>query len=299
MLFGKRTEVTSAETIVEGHAKINLTLDVTGKLENGYHTVEMVMQSIALHDDVQVKITRGEKKPQGITLHCNLPYLPTDGRNLAYRAAELFYETTGVLLESCEIHIEKRIPVAAGLAGGSTDAAAVLRALNELHETGLDEDALCAMGVKLGADVPYCVRGGTMLAKGIGEELSALPPMPHCYVVLCKPPFAVSTKEVYEQIDAAEIEERPDTAGMIKALENKDYAGVCRALSNVMETVTARKRRQIDEIKRVLMENGADGALMSGSGPSVYGLFQDEGRARTAAKMLHRRFADTFFTEIV
>lgn len=299
MLFGKKHEVASQETTVEGHAKINLTLDVTGKLENGYHTVEMVMQSIALHDDVQVKITHGERRAQGITLHCNLPYLPTDARNLAYRAAELFYETTGVLLESCEIYIEKRIPVAAGLAGGSTDAAAVLRALNELHETGLDDDALCEMGLKLGADVPYCVRGGTMLAKGIGEELTPLAPMPKCYVVLCKPPFAVSTKEVYEQIDAAEIDARPDTAGMIEALEKNDYAGVCRALSNVMETVTARKRRQIDEIKRVLLENGADGALMSGSGPSVYGLFQDENRARTAAKMLHRRFADTFFTETV
>ena len=138
-----------------------------------------------------------------------------------------------------------------------------------------------------------------MLAEGIGEELTALAPMPHCWVVLCKPPFAVSTREVYQAIDAVEIKKRPDTAGMIKALEKGDFAGICKRLSNVMETVTASKRRQIGEIKAFLTENGADGTLMSGSGPTVYGLFSDEGRARTAAKMLSRRFADTFLTETV
>ncbi|MDO4269869.1 MAG: 4-(cytidine 5'-diphospho)-2-C-methyl-D-erythritol kinase [Eubacteriales bacterium] len=296
MLFGKKQEITHAETEVEARAKINLTLDVTGKRDDGYHTVKMVMQSVALHDDVKVAVTHGEKKPRGIVLSCNLPYLPVDERNLAYRAAELFYETTGILLETCEIHIEKRIPVAAGLAGGSSDAAAVLRALSALHAAGLTDDELCAMGLKLGADVPFCLRGGTMLAEGIGEELSPLPALPHCFVVLCKPPFAVSTKEVYREIDALDIKKRPDTDGLIKALEKGDLAGVTKRLANVMEGVTARKRRQIDEIKRFLLENGADGALMSGSGPTVYGLFADEGRAKTAAKMLSRRFADTFLT---
>ena len=204
-------------------------------------------------------MTHGEKKPRGIVVRCNLPYLPVDERNLAYRAAELFYESTGILLETCEIHIEKRIPVAAGLAGGSADAAAVLRALASLHAAGLTDEELCAMGLKLGADVPFCLRGGTMLAEGIGEELSALPDMPHCWVVLCKPPFGVSTKEVYHEIDAVEIGQRPDAAGMIRALESADYAGVCKRLSNVMETVTAAKRRQIGEIKSFLAENGADG----------------------------------------
>ncbi|MGO5027993.1 4-(cytidine 5'-diphospho)-2-C-methyl-D-erythritol kinase [Candidatus Agathobaculum pullicola] len=299
MLFHNKTEITHAETTVQGRAKINLTLDVTGRRDDGYHTVKMVMQSVALHDDIRVVVTRGEKKPRGIVLSCNLPYLPRDERNLAYRAAELFYQKTGALLETCEIYIEKRIPVAAGLAGGSTDAAAVLRALNALHETGLTDDELCEMGLKLGADVPYCLRGGTMLAEGIGEELTALPPMPHCWVVLCKPPFGVSTKEVYAEIDAVELKDRPDTAGMIRALENSDFAGVCKRLSNVMERVTATKRRQIGEIKACLEENGADGTLMSGSGPTVYGLFSDEGRATTASKMLSRRFADTFLTETV
>ena len=196
MLFGKKQEIAHAETTVHARAKINLTLDVTGQREDGYHTVQMVMQSVALHDEVKVTVTHGEKKPRGIILTCDLPYLPVDERHLAYRAAELFYKETGTLLETCEIHIEKRNPIAAGLAGGSSDAAAVLRALAALHATGLTDDELCSIGLKLGADVPYCLRGGTMLAEGIGEELTALAPMPHCWVVLCKPPFAVPTKDV-------------------------------------------------------------------------------------------------------
>ena len=297
MLFRRKQEITHADTTVRARAKINLTLDVTGRREDGYHTVEMVMQSIALHDTVRVTTIHGEKKPRGIVLSCSLPFLPTDERNLAYRAAELFYKETGALLETCEIHIEKRIPVAAGLAGGSTDAAAVLRALNALHTAGLTDDELCEMGLKLGADVPFCLRGGTMLAQGIGEELSLLPDMPHCWVVLCKPPFAVPTKEVYQEIDSVDILEHPDNKGMMAALDQGDYEGVCAYLSNVMETVTAAKRRQIGEIKSFLAENGADGTLMSGSGPTVYGLFSDESRAKTAAKRLRRRFADTFLTE--
>ena len=297
MFFGRKQEITHAETTVQARAKINLTLDVTGRRADGYHTVRMVMQSVALHDTIRVAVTQGERKPRGILLTCNLPYLPVDERNLAYRAAELFYEETDALPGTCEIHIEKRIPMAAGLAGGSSDAAAVLRALAALHNVCLTDDELCAMGLKLGADVPYCLRGGTMLAEGIGEDLTALSPMPHCWVVLCKPPFAVSTKDAYREMDEVSIRRRPDTKGMIRALEKGDYHGVASRLSNVMELVTAAKRRQIGEIKSFLTENGADGTLMSGSGPTVYGLFSDEGRARTAAKMLSRRFADTFLTE--
>ena len=297
MFFGRKQEITHAETTVQARAKINLTLDVTGRREDGYHTVRMVMQSVALHDTIRVAVTQGERKPRGILLTCNLPYLPVDERNLAYRAAELFYQETDALPGTCEIHIEKRIPMAAGLAGGSSDAAAVLRALAALHNVCLTDDELCAMGLKLGADVPYCLRGGTMLAEGIGEDLTALSPMPHCWVVLCKPPFAVSTKDAYREMDEVSIRQRPDTKGMIRALEKGDYHGVASRLSNVMELVTAAKRRQIGEIKSFLTENGADGTLMSGSGPTVYGLFSDEGRARTAAKMLSRRFADTFLTE--
>ena len=299
MFFGRKQEITHADTTVRARAKINLTLDVTGRREDGYHTVEMVMQSIALHDTVRVTTIHGEKKPRGIVLSCSLPFLPTDERNLAYRAAALFYKETGALLETCEIHIEKRIPVAAGLAGGSTDAAAVLRALNALHTAGLTDDELCEMGLKLGADVPFCLRGGTMLAQGIGEELSLLPDMPHCWVVLCKPPFAVPTKEVYQEIDSVPLTQRPDTEGMKQALENDDYQGVCGRLMNVMETVTATKRHQIGEIRAVLRENGADATLMSGSGPTVYGLFSDRNTADAAATVLARRFSETFLTATV
>ena len=239
MFFGRKQEITHAETTVQARAKINLTLDVTGRREDGYHTVQMVMQSVALHDTIRVAVTQGERKPRGILLTCNLPYLPVDERNLAYRAAELFYQETDALPGTCEIHIEKRIPMAAGLAGGSSDAAAVLRALAALHNVCLTDDELCAMGLKLGADVPYCLRGGTMLAEGIGEELTALSPMPHCWVVLCKPPFAVSTKDAYREMDEVSIRQRPDTKGMIRALEKGDYHGVASRLSNVMELVTA------------------------------------------------------------
>lgn len=298
-MFGRKEAIPFEEKTVQAFAKINLALDVTGKREDGYHLVEMVMQTISLHDTVRVRVLHGEKKPRGIELTSNLHYLPTDERNLAYRAAELFYETTGALLETCEILIEKRIPVAAGLAGGSTDAAAVLQALNDLHETALSMDELCEMGLKLGADVPFCLRGGTMLAEGIGEQLSPLAPLPHCFVVVSKPPFAVGTADVYRAMDEIEVKHRPDTKGMCRAIEQGDYAGVCKRLCNVMELVTATKRRQIGEIKSFLMENGADGALMSGSGPTVFGLFSDETRAATAAKMLHRRFSDTFLAETV
>lgn len=297
MILGRKQQVERRETTILAHAKINLTLDVTGRREDGYHLVKMVMQSVALHDEVRVATVSGERKGRGIVLTCSLPYLPVDERNLAYRAAERFYVETGLLLETVEIHIEKRIPVAAGLAGGSTDAAAVLRALNDLTGAGLSLDELCRIGLTLGADIPYCLRGGTMLAEGIGETLTPLAPMPPCWVVLCKPPFAVSTKEVYEEMDAVEPETRPDTDGMIKALEAGDLAGVCSRLCNVMELVTGQKRRQIGEIRAFLTENGAAGTAMSGSGPTVFGLFTDEGRARTAAKMLRHRFADTFFTK--
>ena len=175
----------------------------------------------------------------------------------------------------------------------------MLRALNQLHDTGLSRDRLCEMGLKLGADVPYCLIGGTMLAEGIGEKLTELSPMQPCYVVLCKPPFAVSTKEVYQEIDSVPLTQCPDTDGMIKALESCDYKGVCDRLMNVMETVTATKRRQIGEIRSVLRENGADATLMSGSGPTVYGLFSDRIAADAAATVLARRFSETFLTETV
>lgn len=280
---------------IAAHAKINLTLDVTGRRPDGYHTVRMVMQSVGLHDDVTVMRTDSGT----ITLSCDQAYVPTDARNLAVRAAQLFFAHTALPCTGLHIDLVKRIPVAAGLAGGSTDAAAVLHALNTLYETGLSDEQLCEIGLKLGADVPYCLLGGTMLAEGIGEQLSPLLPPPFCYVVLCKPPFAVSTAAVYQAIDTAPLTVRPDTQGMLQALMTGDYAGICHRLYNVMETVTAARHSEIGRIKDILLSCGADGAVMSGSGPTTFGLFADRAKAQTAYDTLRQQFPDTHLTEIL
>lgn len=283
------------ETVRYAYAKINLTLDVTGKRSDGYHTVKMVMQSITLHDDVAVRLTRGG----GFRVSTNLFYLPVDGRNLAMRAAKLFYERTGIQNHGTEIRIKKRIPVAAGLAGGSTDAAAVLVALNRLHGANLNTETLCSYGLELGADVPYCIRGGTMLAEGIGETLTPLAAMPHCYVVLVKPSFSVSTAEVYAHMNGGNVSPRPDTAGMLESLDAGDYSGICHRLYNVMEPVADARHAEISEIRDRLLSCGAEGAVMSGSGPTMYGLFQDEQKARAASRALAKRFKETYFSEIL
>lgn len=282
------------EFMLKAHAKINLTLDVTGRLSNGYHTVKMIMHSVELHDDITVS----RNDSQQITVSCDCSYVPTDRRNLAVRAAELFIQDKGIACKGIHIDIKKRIPVAAGLAGGSTDAAAVLKAMSMLYETGDTLDALCILGVRLGADVPYCLRGGTMLAEGIGDILTPLPAMPPCYAVLCKPNFAVSTAEVYAQMNGGDLPERPDTVGMIHALEQKDYQGICHRLYNVMEMVTAAQHVEIGEIKNVLLEYSADGVAMSGSGPTTYGLFRNIEHATQAYEVLSSQFSDTHLTEI-
>ncbi len=279
----------------KAYAKINLTLDVTGKRPDGYHTVEMVMQTVSLHDEVTVSLNDSKT----ISMQCSVASLPTDGTNLAVRAAELFYEHTGITNAGTAISIVKQIPIAAGLAGGSTDAAAVLQALDALHHTALGTERLCEMGLKLGADVPYCIRGGTMLAQGIGEELTALPPMQHCYVVLVKPPFAISTADIYRQMNGGDVSPRPDTAGMMQALEQQDFVGICERLYNVMEPVTGKDHPEIAQIRTMLLEQGAEGAIMSGSGPTVFGLFAHEQTARDVAELLQKGHPDTHFAEIL
>ncbi len=279
----------------KAYAKINLTLDVTGKRPDGYHTVEMVMQTVSLHDAVTVSLDDSKT----ISMQCSVASLPTDDSNLAVRAAKLFYEHTGIENVGTAISIVKRIPIAAGLAGGSTDAAAVLQALDALHHTALGTERLCEMGLQLGADVPYCIRGGTMLAQGIGEELTVLPPMPHCYVVLVKPPFAVSTADIYRQMNGGNVSPRPDTAGMVQALQQQDFVGICAQLYNVMEPVTGKDHPEIAQIRAMLLEQGAKGAIMSGSGPTVFGLFAHEQTARDAAKLLQKSYHDTHFAEIL
>ncbi len=280
---------------LQAHAKINLTLDVTGKLENGYHTVKMVMQSLELHDDMT--ITR--ENVNGIQMKSNLRFLPTDDSNLAVRAAILFFEQTGAQNDGVHIGLLKRIPVAAGLAGGSTNAAAVLRALNKLYHTGLSMDDLCEIGLKIGADVPYCLRGGSMLAEGIGEILTPLPPMPDCHVVVCKPPFSVVTAKIYARMNGGKLPLRPDTAGIIQALEKSDYPGICHRLFNVMEAVTGADHTEIKDIENTLLEFGADGTVMSGSGPTVFGLFSNNNKAQLAMQELKPHYHETYLTKIL
>lgn len=279
---------------IEAYAKINLTLDVTGKRPNGYHDVCMVMQSIGIHDIVTVQTETGADDIELTISHCDLP---TDSSNLAYRAAQLFLQRTNKQSDGIRIHIEKHNPIAAGLAGGSTDAAAVLVLLNDLYQTGLTQEQLMEMGLALGADVPFCIAGGTMLAEGIGEVLTPLPHAPQAVVVLCKPPVAVSTPAIYRAIDSVDIARRPDTQAMLRALKDGDLQAVSALLYNVMQPVTANMHPEIDDICRIMREHGAMNAIMSGSGPTVFGLFADRARAEKAKKFLAAHYAEVFLTK--
>ncbi|MBO5461222.1 MAG: 4-(cytidine 5'-diphospho)-2-C-methyl-D-erythritol kinase [Ruminococcus sp.] len=262
-------------------AKINLGLDVLGRRENGYHDVRMVMQSIYLYDNVSID----KKEEPGITLITNLNFLPADQGNIAYRAAQMLMEEFDIK-EGVRIHLDKHIPVAAGLAGGSTNAAAVLFGMNRLFRLGLSKQELMERGVKLGADVPYCIMRGTVLAEGIGEELTALPAMPKCTVLIAKPPVAVSTKDIYEALDSKEIADHPDIDGLLNGLEEQDVKKIASCMGNVLETVTIPMCPVIDDIKKIMLDCGAMNAMMSGSGPTVFGLFESKAAAKKAQEII-------------
>lgn len=275
-------------------AKLNLTLDVQGKREDGYHEMKMVMTSVSLADAVTLTSEPGE----GIVLSSNLGFLPVDGKNLAVSAALRLREATGTDWGKLTIALDKKVPVCAGMAGGSSDAAAVLMGLNELLGLGLTTEQLMDIGAKVGSDVPYCVLGCTVLAQGRGELLTPLPTLPHCWAVLAKPGFPVSTPELFAKIDGQKIRCRPDTDGVIAALEAGDLVGVARRLFNVFEEVLPeRKRNQVEELKRELLRMGALGTSMSGTGPTVFGLFDSEASAREAGESLKELCRDVFVTE--
>lgn len=275
-------------------AKINLSLDVLNKRDDGYHEVKMIMQTIKLADIVDVIITDNNE----IELNTNLPYIPTNSKNLAYKACQLFFEYTNTPFTGVRINIFKKIPVSAGLAGGSTNAGGVLIALNKLYNTNLSMNELMKMSLPLGADVPYCIHGGTMLAEGIGEKLSVLPAIKPCKVVLCKPPFSVSTAGIYQEIVADKIEHRPDTDGIIDSLKSNDFLGVSKRMYNVLEDVTCKKHKEINIIKNSLLDFNPNGVLMSGSGPTVFALFNNEKNALDARHKLRRHYRDTYITDI-
>ena len=262
----------------EAFAKINLGLDVVRRLPNGYHEVRMIMQTVGICD-----VLTFQKAASGIQLVVDNEELPTDGNNLICKAAKLLLDTADVK-GGVRITLEKHIPIAAGMAGGSTDAAAALLGINELYEIGYDVDKLKELGVKIGADVPYCIQGGTALAEGIGEVLSPLPTPPACHLVIAKPDINVSTKFVYENLRANELESHPDIDGMIEGLKEGDLKAITDRLANVLETVTVPAYPIIDTIKQYMLDAGAKGALMSGSGPTVFGIFTEEEKAKQAAQ---------------
>ena len=268
-------------------AKINLGLDVLRKREDGYHDLRMVMQMTGMFDRISMFPKAGQP---GITFRTNLPYIPSNENNLAYRAAKLLMDEFGVD-DGLSINLQKFIPVAAGLAGGSTDAAAVLIGTNKLFHLGLSLEELMVRGKKLGADVPYCLLGGTALAEGIGEVLTPLPDMPPCSILLAKPPVSVSTKEVYGALRADEIEVHPDIDGMVEALKAGDLRGVCDRCANVLEDVTAPSRPIIGEMERDMKKMGALCSIMSGSGPTVFGIFDDESAARKCRNHMRDKYS--------
>ena len=258
--------------------KINLGLGGLGRRPNGYHDVRMVMQTVYLYDQILLEKTDKE----GISLETNLFYLPVNENNLAYRAAKMLIDEFAIK-EGVHISLEKHIPVAAGMAGGSSNAAAVLYGMNRLFQLGLTDQELMDRGVQLGADVPYCIMRGTVLAEGIGEKLTPLPAMPKCHVLLAKPPISVSTQKVYEKLDAQKVTKHPDIDGILLGLQTGDLKKITSSMGNVLENVTITEYPQIERIKDVMKEEGALNAMMSGSGPTVFGIYDDKMLARRAA----------------
>lgn len=263
----------------KARAKVNLGLDVCGKRPNGYHDVRMIMQNIDLYDELSfVK----RKDPDIILSVDSRDPLGDIGNNLIFRAAKLMREVYSIK-EGIEITLKKHIPVAAGMAGGSTDAAATMLAMNELYELGQTKEQLMEHAVTLGADIPYCIMGGTALAEGIGEKLTPLPAPPKAYILVAKPPIMVSTKDVYQQYDMETEQSHPDIDGMIEALTSGSLEGVAERLDNVLEHVTVRLYPVIEQMKQYMKEHGAMNAIMSGSGPTVFGIYKERQDAQAAA----------------
>lgn len=276
---------------VEANAKINLTLDILGKRPDGYHEVAMVMQTVGLHDTLTL-----EKREQGISLNINVPWLKADEKNLAWRAAALVQEEFG-LTGGVHIELTKRIPVAAGLAGGSADAAAVLKGMSELYGLNLSDNKLCELGAKLGSDIPFCLLGGTMLATGRGEVLKRLPDMPETWVVLVKPRISVSTAWAYQNYDEQGAERHPDNEAIQKEIARGSRKGVAKLLCNVLESVTINKYDVIERYKQMMLDKGAMASMMSGSGPTVFALAQNREQAEEIAGFMRReKNADVFVT---
>ncbi len=278
---------------IKAPAKINLTLDVTGRRNDGYHNLEMVIQTISVYDELEISILpENPEKPIIFNMDKELPDKIPPEKNLVYKAASVMKEKYNIK-NSFNIFLKKNIPAAAGLAGGSTDCAATLTAINRLCQLGLTDEELCQTGVSLGADVPYCIKKGTMLSQGIGDILSPLPVLGQIWIVLINPGISVSTAYVYKQLELDKFPCHPGTDKMIKAIQDNNIQHIASCLFNVMETVTIKEYPVLDEIKKYLSDNGAEGALMSGSGPTIFGIFENEDKAKAAyhkAKKVYSNF---------
>lgn len=274
-------------------AKLNLTLDILRKRTDGYHEMRMVMQSIDLADEVTVSSGDGT----GFQVSTDLPYLPRGEGNIAFKAANRFFDQTGLPPPGLSVHIRKRIPVCAGMAGGSSDGAAVLRVLRRMYTPELPEGRLEEIAGLVGSDVPYCVRGGTVLAEGRGERLTSLPALPPCWFVICKPACSISTPELFSRVRVKKLRCHPDTAGLLAALEQGDLEGIARRTYNVFEDVLPRRYEQVFEIKSAMLEYGALSSSMTGSGPTVFGLFRERGPAAAAAEALSASYPAVYLCQ--
>ena len=262
----------------KAYAKLNISLDVGAKRPDGYHEMNMVMQTVSLCDELTVAQTDDGR----ITARSNLRFIPSDERNLAVKAARVFFEAAGIEGQGLLLTLRKRIPVGAGMAGGSSDAAATLRALNAMYGGRFSVSQLETLAQQVGSDVAFCVAGGTALARGRGEILEPLPPLPDCRIVICKPEFSISTPELFRKLDSAPLRHHPDTAGILEALARGELRAVCRRMYNVFEDVGDRRMRTVCQIKSRMLDFGALGSIMTGTGSAVFGIFTDEAAAKAA-----------------
>lgn len=279
---------------LRAYAKINISLDVVGKREDGYHLLESVFQGISLYDEVQVTREEGNG---GIRITCNLPYIPTDGRNIVYKVAEAFFQAAGIPQYQVKIHLNKTIPTGAGLGGGSANGAAVFSALCRLYKTSFSVEEATRLLVPLGADIPFFLYSGTMLAEGVGEILTPAPPMPGYTILLAKPRAGASTKEIFGKLKEVGIPHHPDTQGVLRALEQNDPALLAQSAGNVLENATIPLCPQIGQLKAIMQKNGAFLSLMTGSGSTVFGLFTEEKTARKAMRVLQRHTRNVYLTK--
>ena len=281
-------------------AKINISLDIISKMDNGFHNLKTIMQSVSLYDEITIECNPSVKNVSENDISIIDPgrsYLPNDERNIAVKAVKIFFNHTGITGYEVRISITKNIPVCAGLGGGSADGACVLRMMDKLFGTNLKYDTLIELGSAVGSDVPFCVFGGTMLAEGRGEVLTELPPMPSCFIVICKPLFNFSTPELFGRIDCKKIRIRPDTDGIVTSLSGNNLQGITRRMYNVFENFLPRGVNDIEDIKYKLLDYGALGAVMTGSGPTVFGVYNDESDAKKAYYKLKTDYEDCYLVK--